>query len=386
MKSIQILMMGKSFCQQGKYTCAELDDLINNQNYIPIASVSEFINANTTTSQTMGANTPWQGSYTTGPDKKYVQIYNLDFSGETTVSGFVGFSGTYDGNEVNLDSITVATNGIFGVTMTGDLLNIRGGTFVVNNEVSTGALFSTLGSGGSLDNIDITVNNTSRGGIFFNDETGAVTVEDCIVRGTVNSDDSAGGFATNLMYATYSKCTSHVDVTGGESYIGGFCARNDGSSVSECYATGDVSGANSTVSGQFYIGGFCGYSDESTESNNYATGDVSDTSNFTYVGGYTGRAAAGTTDIENCYSIGSVETGAGDTGGFCGQKAATATITACYYDSTTSGQSDTGRGEPKTTVEMQQGSIPDTTIYVGWDPNVWDAVDNSSYPILINTP
>jgi hypothetical protein len=58
------------------------------------------------------------------------------------------------------------------------------------------------------------------------------------------------------------------------------------------------------------------------------------------------------------------------------------TITNSYYDSTTSGQSDIGKGTPKTTTEMQQGQINDPTIYVNWLKNIWGSGLNTEYPSL----
>jgi len=54
------------------------------------------------------------------------------------------------------------------------------------------------------------------------------------------------------------------------------------------------------------------------------------------------------------------------------------TITTCYYDSQTTGQSDTGKGEAKTTEEMYQQSTFD-----GWDfAKTWQIVEGVSYPYL----
>ena len=55
-------------------------------------------------------------------------------------------------------------------------------------------------------------------------------------------------------------------------------------------------------------------------------------------------------------------------------------ITSGYYDSETSGQSDEGKGEPKTTAEMKQQST-----YTGWDfENIWAIAPakNNGYPYL----
>jgi len=80
--------------------------------------------------------------------------------------------------------------------------------------------------------------------------------------------------------------------------------------------------------------------------------------------------------IENCYAIGNVI--GMDVGGLVGNNYNE--ITSSYYDSETSGQSDEGKGEPKTTAEMKQQNT-----YTGWDfANIWaiDAAKNNGYPYL----
>jgi len=75
-------------------------------------------------------------------------------------------------------------------------------------------------------------------------------------------------------------------------------------------------------------------------------------------------------------------TGAITVGGLVGVNSGT--VTSSYYDSETSGQSDTGKGDPKTTAEMKS-----QTTFVGWDfDEVWgiDAEINDGYPYLLSEP
>jgi hypothetical protein len=97
-------------------------------------------------------------------------------------------------------------------------------------------------------------------------------------------------------------------------------------------------------------------------------------------GGFIGVNITATAIITNCYSIGGV-TGATTNGGFCALNSGT--ITNSYWDTVASGNATSVGGTPKTTIEMQAGLIPDTAIYVGWSDTIWDAVNNSSYPILL---
>ena len=73
-------------------------------------------------------------------------------------------------------------------------------------------------------------------------------------------------------------------------------------------------------------------------------------------------------------------TGTNDVGGLVGFNYASS-VTSCYYDSETSGCSDIGYGEPKTTTEMKTQST-----FVDWDfTDVWgiDPAKNDGYPYLL---
>ena len=82
--------------------------------------------------------------------------------------------------------------------------------------------------------------------------------------------------------------------------------------------------------------------------------------------------------VANCYSTGSVTTDTGISyyGGLIGYQ--DGTVTGCYYDSTTSGHSDEGKGTPKTTEDLMKQET-----FEGWDfENTWYIAEGSSYPVL----
>jgi len=124
--------------------------------------------------------------------------------------------------------------------------------------------------------------------------------------------------------------------------------------INNCFSTGSVTGT------QRQTGGLVGFVlTSSTIANSYSTANVSGVDT---VGGFISEQDDST--ITNCYSAGAVS-GTIDEGGFCGIN--TGTITDCFYDSDTSGQSDTGKGEPKTTVQMQTQST-----FTNWDfADIW---------------
>ena len=66
-------------------------------------------------------------------------------------------------------------------------------------------------------------------------------------------------------------------------------------------------------------------------------------------------------------------------GGLAGHKTGSATVSNCYYDSQTTGQSDdNNKGTPKTTAEMKQQAT-----FSGWDfTDTWKVTEGVSYPYL----
>ena len=121
-------------------------------------------------------------------------------------------------------------------------------------------------------------------------------------------------------------------------------------------------------SGKAVCGGLVGYN-KGNLSNCYSLAEVS---GYDGIGGLVGKNDSGSS-AENCYSAGSVS-GASNVGGFCGTNSGT--ITSCYYDSQTSGRSDSGKGTPKTTSQMMLKST-----FSNWDfEYVWDIDENNSYP------
>ena len=130
----------------------------------------------------------------------------------------------------------------------------------------------------------------------------------------------------------------------GSSVVGGLVAENSGT-IKLCYALGAVLGNS-------------------------------------YVGGLVGRTGPGST-INSCYSTGAV-TGAQFVGGLVG--ASLSSVTECYWDTVTSGQSTSDGGEGRTTDEMTYRHAKNT--YVGWDfVAVWVADTNykvnKGYPHLL---
>ncbi len=192
---------------------------------------------------------------------------------------------------------------------------------------------------------------------------------------------------------------TNVQVTGND-YVGGLVGRNAGG-ISGSYVTGQVSGHT-------YTGGLVGYNDSGI-TGSYATGQVSGHSftgglvgynSFAIVGSCaTGRVSgsdrvgglSGTSghSITASYATGRVP-GRNNVGGLVGEDSGSGTITASYWDTTTSGQT-TGDGGAGQSTEALQAPTDYSGIYVDWNVDLdgdgtaddpWDLGTASQYPVL----
>ncbi len=139
--------------------------------------------------------------------------------------------------------------------------------------------------------------------------------------------------------------------------------------IARCYSIGTITG--STYS---YVGGLVGsIGPEGIVTNSYSMASVSGNDD---VGGLAGRSFG---TISNCYSTGAVLSGT-NRGGLLGQNLGGYAVTASFYDRETSGRTDTGKGDPKFTVEMKTQA---TFTSAGWDfTAVWQMQEGVTYPLL----
>jgi len=234
--------------------------------------------------------------------------------------------------------------------------------------------------------------------------TGIIEAGGDSVGGLIGQINGMDGFETIII-----NCYSTKEIEAQGNSIGGFIGEVNGElNIENCYAKGPVKGQkkvggfigefsptkitlkNSYATGEVIAteddaGGFIGQIKRSvntlsnTIENSYATGNVEGKSN---VGGFIGNImnSGGSVDINinNCYSIGNI-TGMISLGGFIGSNSAGAgVITNCYYDEDTSGKSDTGKGEPRSTSDMRK-----KTTYTSWDfTTIWKINEGVSYPIF----
>ncbi|HHY36478.1 MAG TPA: hypothetical protein GX518_02170 [Firmicutes bacterium] len=186
-------------------------------------------------------------------------------------------------------------------------------------------------------------------------------VENCHVSGTVAGVHKVGGLAGEAT-RYIRNCYTHCDVRGSEG-VGGIAGVNWGTFIAS-YAAG-------TTNGREGVGGLVGHNFWFIY-DCYATGPVKGEQK---VGGLVGSNAEGY--VYTSYASGSV-TGDAETGGLVGHQGEIGMVYNSYYDRETTGQADTGKGEPRSTAELQWRAN-----YPKWDfAEKWVIADGAGYPLL----
>ncbi len=147
--------------------------------------------------------------------------------------------------------------------------------------------------------------------------------------------------------------------------------------IASSYFSGSVLGRNN-------VGGLVGLS-YCTISDSYAEGNLQGSN---WVGGLVGSANGADVlkkYILSCYASCSLPTSPapGNAGGLVGYLGPNAQVTDSYYDSTVSGMSDAGKGEPRTSSQLQNGT-PSPEIFNGWSLDKWRFDPVTQYPWLLH--
>jgi filamentous hemagglutinin family protein len=186
------------------------------------------------------------------------------------------FTGTFDGlghtiNKLTINRPTIIDIGLFGYG-------------------SSASVVRNIG----LQQVNVTGNEYVGGLMGYS----YGKISNSYVTGNVTGNNSVGGLMGYGNYATINNSHAAAKVTGTADLVGGLLGGDyGGSTISNVYASGDVSGSN-------FVGGLIGrvgssnYS--STLDNAYASGNVSGVG---YVGGLLGQMYA---DVTNVYAIGNV--------------------------------------------------------------------------------
>jgi hypothetical protein len=153
--------------------------------------------------------------------------------------------------------------------------------------------------------------------------------------------------------------------------VGILTGENDHGVIQYCYATGSVSGAN-------YVGGLVGESYYGRIFACYSKANVSGTGDN--IGGLAGQSNTyGVQDmIACCYATGTV-TGTGPYIGGLAGFADPGTISCCFWDNQTSGQTGSPGGKGLSTTQMKTMSIYQNA---GWAARSWVMNNGADYPRL----
>ncbi|MGC3977087.1 MAG: YDG domain-containing protein [Paludibacteraceae bacterium] len=328
----------------------------------------------------------------------------------TIATNSLTLSGVVSGDDVSLTNVTAAfadANSGTGKTVSLTSSTTLGGTKAGNYSLSlTGAPTATAnitiaGSGTSADpwqirtaaDLDAVRNNLSAHYKVMND----IDLASYLASGGAGYNSGAGWNPIGTFTGTFDgggHILSNLSINGTSisQYVGLF-GINSGTiqnivlkdaHVSGNYSVGSLVGWNnntvsvccvtgsSSVVGRNTVGGLVGWN-ANTISNCYTTCSVSGTD--ASVGGLAGCNSS-TAVIQYCYACGAVSGTNNYPGGLIGYNGGA--VTNSYYNSATSGQSNTGKGIPLTTTDMVKSAT-----YSGWDFSfVWNIIEGSSYPYL----
>jgi len=280
----------------------------------------------------------------------------------------------------NIDWTPIGKDASFEGTFDGNGYEIKGVNVKKSDDHLYSGLFGALDLNGEIKNLGVvssTINGTKEVGGLVGINNGKINKSYFI--GTVTGSADVGGLVGDNTLGIISNSYSEGYVSGTRDYVGGLIGFNAGE-LNNCYSSSRVIGVDSisNLSGKYgeIFGGLVGFNYGSGFGiimNSYSTGTV--TGNHD-VGGFVG---VNNGEISNSYSIGRVSAD-NIAGGFAAWNEESGTISNSFYNTETSGQSESYGGEGKTTAEMKV-----QTTYIGWDfSSIWgiDPTKNSGYPYL----
>jgi len=287
----------------------------------------------------------------------------------------------------------------------------------IDRSMSGAGLFGRL-SGARVSNVGLT-GGSVRGSIFTGPLAGSAIastrISNAYATGSANGTNYVGGLVGYAHSSSILDAYATGDVTGGAGYVGGLVGGGLNATVIEdAYATGNVTGAGNYVGGLVgytafsgnvitrafstgnvigsghSVGGLVGRVHVTTISDAYATGDVTGNVAGTYpygcVGGLVGHLNA-SSSIDSAFATGRV-TGSGSfVGGLANVMSPSASVSNSYWDMDATGQVTGGAGITDgglTTAEAIQAES-----YAGWDidaefgtDTAWRVYEGQAYPSL----
>ena len=342
----------------------------------------------------------------------YELVRNLDFEADgsyfstenrvhwTTDDGWIpilNFRGTFDGNGYTVSNLMIDKTsdnvGLFSSLLGGVIdeiglldVDVRGsdkvGSLVgeniqghITNSYSSGSLSGNNQIGRLVGWNSGTISNShSSGSVSGDSQIGGLvgwnggTISNSHNSGSVSGEQQDAGGLVGFNQATIINSYSSGSVSGNQ-IAGGLVGSNSGGTISNGYSSGMVRSRGSIA------GGLVGRNQEAVIINSYSVEQVSGPRN---IGGLVGLIDKGM--ISNSYSIGQVS-GDSNVGGLVGLSINNSTITASYWDRTTSRRLISAGGIIKTTVELQTPTSA-TGIYRTWSSDIWDFGTAIQYPAL----
>ena len=370
-------------------TYAQLDKM--RDNLMAHYELGQDINANPSWSAGDNGCTAYDGSTvpTTTPCTGWVPVGTFETDKCDGGTDDVCFQGHLDGGDhvisnlyLNISGSGVKYGGLFGYTESQSEISSIGLTNASVTVTSSGSSSNSYGGGFA---------GYSGGNISNSYATGEVTITS-----SSGSNSYGGGLAGLHGGKTISNSYATGEVTassGSNSYGGGLVGYNHYGTISNSYATGEVT---ASTPNSFYSnsGGLVGYnSNGGVISNSYATGEVTASSGSnSYGGGLVGRNSFGGT-ISNSYATGEVTASTSDSssnsygGGLVGHNDNLATISGTNYFVDSSGTNGLGSGTcsgtctQKTLAELQA-----LTSVTDWSTDNWDFGTTTQIPRLKYAP
>ncbi len=238
------------------------------------------------------------------------------------------------------------------------------------------------GNGYSISDLTIDRDENDYGGLFAYMD-GAFISDLGLINADITGYHHQGVLAGRADDSHIMRCHAEgTIVSHGTVNVGGLIgsARVGDMLIEQCFADVDVT-VDIHDGDRRNTGGLVGYlTDEATITDSYARGDVH---GGRRVGGLVGLATSGdgsSSWIYDSYSTGSVSGDGDEIGGFTG-RSYTAEVYDCFWDTETSGQSESWDGTGKTTSEMKEEA---TFMHAGWNFGIWriDPSVNDGYPFF----
>lgn len=386
----------RDFQYQRKYSDAYITHLIVNEGYIPVASGAELNALRNSVSQRMGAGTIWDSEYTTGLDQKYIQVRNIDLSAYQTGEGFTylgELTGIYDGNNLKIKNLwmssTSSSKYFISLGVGSEFSNVTFEDFYVSAMNTSIVAMIFVNIYGDLENVHF-----NRGIILSKYRTGCIYI---------SRDKSIRNCSAQNIYSEVSQATGTNSVASAFICLASNATATQGV-IENCYSMnnriigefGTGSGGTSSVAG-----GFGGILSRNTliqncySLNEHITCNGTSTSKYSAPFGLHFGYGGYSPITLNCFASSKpFLSGSGNIGGLYASNSGGGIITNSYYDSEVSGQSDTGKGLPRTTAQMVNGTAnsfilpngnidPDSlsanAMYTNWDENIWK-FHNNKYP------